>query len=224
MANFVPNPALVRDNPNLQDKSPLVLIVTPTVPNRPLPILKRCIGGVDNQTYKNWKHIVCSDGVTSSTNLKEMLQVVLSPKRSYEDLTNPLGHYGAGIRQYIINTSSEGVDYICFLDDDNIIFPNYLKVMVDTLEYNQDAQFAICQIVHCGPLNEEKFPLPCPQIITGIPPVCQNIDTLQVMVRKKAMLECGWVLDGYLSDGKTYEKLGNMFPWIAVNEVLGVHC
>ena len=62
-----------------------------------------------------------------------------------------------------------------------------------------------------------------PAILTGIPPVTSNIDTLQAVVRREVMQQTGWVLDGYGSDGATYEKIGRQFPWVAVDEVLGAH-
>ena len=81
--------------------------------------------------------------------------------------------------------------------------------------------WAICRIVHCGPLHP-RFGLP-PAVLTGVPPVTANIDTLQVVVRTQAMRESGWVLHGYLSDGATYEKLSRVYPWVQVDEVLGIH-
>ena len=62
-----------------------------------------------------------------------------------------------------------------------------------------------------------------PAVLTGIPPVTANIDTMQVVVRTQAMRESGSVLQGYLSDGATYERLSRAHPWVEVAEVLGVH-
>ena len=66
-----------------------------------------------------------------------------------------------------------------------------------------------------------------PQIINGTPPVFQNIDTLQIMVKTSAMQTCGWTQNrgkqGYCNDGYTYERLGLMFKWIELPRLLAVH-
>ena len=60
-------------------------------------------------------------------------------------------------------------------------------------------------------------------LLDGLPPAPGNIDTLQVVARAEAIRRCGWVLDGYLSDGATYDRLARAGPWVAVDEVLAVH-
>jgi hypothetical protein len=66
-----------------------------------------------------------------------------------------------------------------------------------------------------------------PKIITGVPPVFKNIDTLQIMVRAKAMKACGWSQytgnQGYCNDGYTYQRLGEMFRWIELPKLLAIH-
>jgi len=95
--------------------------------------------------------------------------------------------------------------------------------MVKALEDNPDAGFAVCQVIHFGPLNEEALGKP-PIVLEGEPVKLYHIDPLQVMVRKKVMQEVGWDTEkGYLSDGVTLEKLGKAASYSKIEEVLGVH-
>src|SRR5262249_20508926 len=139
-------------------------------------------------------------------------------RRRYAHLSTPAGHFGAGVRQALISHASG--DYLAFLDDDNMVFPKFAEHMIAALDQAPDASFAICQIVQTTPLPPQY--VLAPTIITGIPPVVRNIDTLQVVVRKAVMEKSGWCLMGYCSDGHTYEKLAQQYRWIPVDEVLGI--
>jgi len=204
---------------------PKVAVITSTY-KRPSDIIDRCIRSVQWQTYgiDNIIHYICHDGCSDTvdydyTKWKNVL---------YTETPEVTCNYGAGVRQYILDTyikNSEDIKYILHLDDDNILFPEFIKTHIDVLEANKDADFSICEIIHLGPLPSHLGRPP--QVITGIPPVYQNIDTLQVVARKEAMMECGWTqnsgIKGYCNDGSTFEKLGKMFKWTSISKLLAVH-
>lgn len=194
-----------------------VSIITPTL-NRDLDAIKRCLYSVRGQTSSDWEQLVCSDGMLEH-NVQGMMTIDFDLRQIYSYSEKNQGHFGAGIRNYCMS-KCQG-DYLCFLDDDNILFPHYIEKMSKALDENKSAGFAISRTVHMGPLA--PFLGDPPKMLTGIPPVLQNIDTIQIMVRKEAMEKCGWVLNGYLSDGHTYEKLGKMFEYVEVPEILSIH-
>lgn len=194
-----------------------ITIITPTL-NRPQEVLERCIASVNGQTFTDWEHVICSDGKHEPA-VEELVRRGKDERRRYAYLSRQMGHFGAGVRSVLAPEAQSR--YLAFLDDDNLLFPRFCERMVEVLEARPDAHFAICQIVHCGPL-EPRFGLP-PAILTGIPPATSNIDTLQVVVRTEAMRQNGWVLNGYLSDGATYEKLSQQYAWVSVDEVLAIH-
>ncbi|MBV9123874.1 MAG: glycosyltransferase family 2 protein [Planctomycetes bacterium] len=193
-----------------------ISILTPTL-NRDPRVLERCFRSVAGQTLKDWEHLVCSDGQRELV-VEQLVQRLYDPRRKYSYLSQLAGHYGAGVRAVL--TDRAAGEYLAFLDDDNILFPRFAERMTEALDRHPEAGFAICQVVHCGPLPLETG-LP-PMIITGIPPVLYNIDTLQVVVRKQAIQQTRWQLRGYQSDGHTYEKLAREHRWIAVEEVLAL--
>lgn len=194
-----------------------VSIITPTL-NRNLETVKRCLYSVRSQIFQDWEQIVCSDGMFEP-NVKQMMDEDFDKRQIYCYAEENQGHYGAGIRNYVMKHCVG--EYLCFLDDDNVLFPDYLQKMTLALDKNENAGFAISRTVHMGPLA--AFLGDPPKLLTGIPPILQNIDTIQIMVRKEAMEKCGWVLKGYLSDGFTYENLGKMFEYVEVPELLSIH-
>jgi glycosyltransferase involved in cell wall biosynthesis len=193
-----------------------ISILTPTLA-RGLPVIERCIRSVSQQSFRDWEHIICSDG-RHELGVERLVQHYGDKRRKYVHLSQHVGHYGAAVREALLDVAVG--EYLAFVDDDNIIFPKFAERMVDALEDNPDAGFAICQIVKCTPLPPEHGLAPI--VISGIPPVRRNIDALQVVVRKQAMLKTRWCLNGYESVGYTCEKLANEHRWIAVDEVLGV--
>jgi len=83
-------------------------------------------------------------------------------------------------------------------------------------------EFAVCQIMHFGPLNESKVGKP-PKVLSGDPVRLYYIDPLQVLVKRETMQRIGWDTEvGYLSDGVTLEKLSGLKS-VRLNTVLGVH-
>lgn len=197
---------------------PKVTIVTPTYRRDPAT-LARCLGCVRTQTVTAWRHVVCSDGV-HEPEVERLLDREEDPRFEYRVSSEHHGGFGAGVRQEIL-MGGQGTEFIMFLDDDNLILPHYLEKMLSALEEARNGeQFAICSILHFGPLP--FFMGRPPVILRGEPRVC-HIDTLQVVVRTAAMREVGWRDHGYVSDGVTYQALGERFGYVRVEECLGIH-
>ena len=203
--------------------TPRVAIITPTY-KRDSKTLHRCIRSVLWQSYANIAHYVCHDGPWLEDEAVELLREeyqlvnwINTPART--------NSYGAGVRQFVMDNLPEDIDYIVHMDDDNVIFPDFVETHVICLENHPEADFSICKISHNGPLPTHMGT--APKILTGLPPVFKNIDTLQIMVRTKAMKSCGWSQytgeQGYCNDGYTYQRLGEMFRWVELPKLLAIH-
>jgi glycosyltransferase involved in cell wall biosynthesis len=196
---------------------PKVSILTPTYKRN----LQSCINCVNWQTYTDWEHVIVSDG--PDPELREWLvnNNHLSEKRRYYELPENVGDYGASVRKWALPLL-EG-EYFAFLDDDNIIFPDFLNEFVITLNDSpNEVGFAICQIIHLGPLPDWIGPVP--KVLTGEPVIIGAIDTLQVMAKKEAILKMGWNSEaGFHSDGATYEELSKKYSYLKIEKILGVH-
>lgn len=194
-----------------------ISIITPTY-NRNQNILLRCIKSVDSQIYQNFKHIIIVDDENFEPHVtSEFIELHSSDKRIFIKLGYRSNNYGNTPRQKAIDMAD--TDYIVFLDDDNIIFPNYLNDMINGIK---EYDIGICKIVHLGPLPAPLYPPP--KILDGNPPVLQNIDTLQIIVKTNIMKKEGWEIDkGYLADGYTIDKICSKNNFIFINEILGIH-
>jgi hypothetical protein len=176
------------------------------------------------QTYSNVVHYICHDGPWLEDEAVELL------REEYESVTwmntpTRTNSYGAGVRQFVMDNLPGDVDYLIHMDDDNVIFPDFVEEHVMCLENHPEVDFSVCKISHNGPLPDHMGA--APKILTGVPPVFRNIDTLQIMVRVKAMQACGWSQyigeQGYCNDGYTYQRLGEMFRWVELPKLLAIH-
>lgn len=199
----------------------LVTVITPTW-SRDLKIIKRCIDAVRLQTEQNWEQLVCSNG-PEEPQVKQLVEGLRDPRVKYRCVGKDISDkdFGNSARKAMIGEAWG--EFVAFCDDDNIYLPGFLETMTVKLVNEPDAGFAVCDIMHFGPLNEAEVGSP-PIVLKGEPVKLYHIDPLQVMVRKSVMREVGWDTEvGYLSDGVTLEKLGRGHEHIKVNELLGVH-
>jgi len=187
-------------------------IVTPTYSGRE-DLLNRAIESVDDQIHSEWEHLIVSDGVLDNPPTET------SSRRRVITLPDPYNDSGNTPRS--IGLEQADSDYVLFLDDDNVIFPNYLSRVEEAFTQQQEKDAVICSIWHFGPLPS-SFGSP-PQRLTGNPPVLQNIDTLQFTARTHLMKEHGWFNMGYLADGYTIESYTRNHSYSVIPDVLGLH-
>jgi cellulose synthase/poly-beta-1,6-N-acetylglucosamine synthase-like glycosyltransferase len=221
----------------MQNINPYIAVITPTY-KRNGDIIKRCLTSVAWQIKPNnldILQIVCSDGPKEdhACSIVEEIQEVLPEhvKLVYDYTAVNTNSYGGGVRHHVMNNiladdiQNDVCKFIIHLDDDNLLFPDFVKKNIDILNENPDSEFSVCKILHLGPLPSHLGN--APQVISGVPPVFQNIDTLQVVVRAKSMMECGWDHfigeKGYYNDGYTYDRLGKMFKYVQLPELLAIH-
>lgn len=198
---------------------PMVSIIMPTW-KRDAKIISRAIDCLLLQDFVDWELRICSDGCEEDS-VVSLLKEKNDPRIRYYYLGGKTpGDYGNRVRRALLN-ESDG-NFVLFFDDDNLILPNYLSKMLDSIR-ESGKDFAVCRIVHFGPLNVQETGRP-PKVLSGKPMKLYHIDTLQVLVSMYAIKSVGWDQDsGYLADGKTFEKLGKEFEGIWINDVLGFH-
>lgn len=196
-----------------------VTIITPTWKRDP-KIVSHCIDCVRLQTVKEVEQLVCSDGEPEA-GIASLVGSVGDDRISYHNtIGKKPGDYGNTVRSEMLKRAKG--DYVLFMDDDNLILPNYLEKMIAAIE-ESGKDFAVCRVVHFGPLREDVIGRP-PQVLTGLPVKLHYVDPLQILVKREAMLEIGWDTEkGYLADGHTLQALGEKFEHVEVQEILGYH-
>ncbi len=100
--------------------------------------LKRTIKSIDNQTYKDWNHIIVNDG--NENIRKELSRLCDGNKRRWIDLGFRTHYYGGLARNIGVITSFSYMhhskrdidnEWVVFHDDDNYWAPEHLKSMID---------------------------------------------------------------------------------------------
>jgi|TARA_B110001450_G_scaffold195282_1_gene183632 glycosyltransferase involved in cell wall biosynthesis len=195
-------------------------IITPTF-NRSSDVLERCFASIDAQIYKNWKQIVIIDDDNIEKHISSKLVEKYScDNREFICLGKNSNDFGNSPRTLGIKMASQE-SYIVFIDDDNVIFPDYLSSFAKNIQLMPIKKIHICQIIHLGPLPS-NLGTP-PKIIYGKPPVLRNIDTLQICVAAEIIKQHGWLDMGYLADGYTIQSICKTLNYTYINKVLGVH-
>jgi len=131
----------------LELSNPKVVIITPSIGHTHL---EKCIESVQNQSYIKVKHIIVIDGdendkrtniVKSITNkykhYKKDIMVMNIPCRTGEKNWNGHRIYSA-LPHLLVDA-----DYICFLDEDNMIETNHIESMMNTL-LNGELDWVYC--------------------------------------------------------------------------------
>jgi hypothetical protein len=213
-----PEPAPLREILTQSDaEKPMVTVITPTF-KRDVKVVRRSINCLQLQNMQSWEQLICSNGI-EEPEVRNLVNQIDDNRVGYHFCEAPQGDYGNYARKAMLNQARG--KYVLFIDDDNIILPDFLSVMVSALE-DSGADFAVCQVMHFGPLNEDEVGKP-PIVLRGQPVKLFHIDPLQFLVRREVMQSIGWDTEhGYISDGYTLQQLSDR-PGVEVPMVLGVH-
>lgn len=147
-------------------------------------LLREALDSVLAQTYRNINVLVVADGKDGQVEqiVNEYQGHDISFK--YYDIPHD-GNIGSRAKIYGIEQVKEG--YVCFLDDDNILLPEYAETLVGLIAF--DRQVGIVQI-----LKHRTFPDGEKAIRTippnGAFPTWQNIDTLNFLVEHSVAKQC----------------------------------
>lgn len=121
-------PAIAASPGNHQSpREPLVTVVMATR-NRP-KLLKVAMASVMNQTYRNWELVLVNDG---GEDVRYLVEGAADPRIRYFHLPENLGAAHA----YNYSISESVGEYITYLADDDLYYPNHIQVLVEALEDN----------------------------------------------------------------------------------------
>jgi glycosyltransferase involved in cell wall biosynthesis len=124
-----------------------VVVITPTVGS---PKLADAVTSVQNQTYKNLKHLIVIDGKENFLSTMSVLPLSLETT-TYDVMTLPFNtgktggnFYGHRIYSgipHLINS-----DYIFFLDEDNWYEPDHVKSLVEVLDAGNNFAYSFRKV------------------------------------------------------------------------------
>jgi len=160
-----------------QKNNPKISIIIPT--HERFKLLEECVDSVLAQKYDNIEILVCHDGPSDE----------LNEFRNYNDdriklycLDKRYNNLGATQRNLML-TYVTG-DYVLFLDDDNILYPNYLEKMVKNID--SETGMVVCRI-HFNDNNWTNLILPRQDDLMP----CE-IDHLSILFRSDITKQFKW--------------------------------
>ncbi len=104
--------------------------------------LNKCINSIINQTYKNIEIIIINDG--STDNSEKIIKEYLKKEDRIIYIRKKNGGLSSARNAGIEVANGE---YICFVDSDDWIGPNYIKDNIEAIE-NNNSDMSICNIVY----------------------------------------------------------------------------
>jgi len=168
-----------------------ILIVNIIIPTyKRYSMLRRALDSVLAQTYPNINVLVISDGKDLNTEkiVKEYATKKYGIKFNYYDIPHE-GKLGGKARIHGIDQLSDD-GYVCFLDDDNVLYPKYVKLMMANIEASTK-DIVFCNVL----LKEDGLVKHIPQ---GTIPTLEDIDSLNILVSNKIAKLCKdkWIHEG----------------------------
>ena len=203
----------------------LVSVVIPTYKRS--DTLERAINSVRNQTYRDIEILVVDDNMPGDVYSQSVKQLI--DRLAYDNVTlvtQPRHINGAAARNAGIRKSNG--EYISFLDDDDLLFPNKIEKQVAALkEMDESVGGVSClkiffkgnELTHISDTwectDDQSFRVMSKQ---------QNIQTCTVLLRRKCLDETGY-FDEHLFRHQEVQLMSyftNKYKIILLNEVLTI--
>ena len=171
-------------------------IITPTLQRESLVA---CCRSLDEQTHKDWEHIVSIDGTTLN---HELIGSLASNKRRFM-AGGPYRNFGNGPRSIAWEYTTG--DYVIYLDDDNYFsHPDALADIAFCLTA-KPCDWAIFPILRFGQI-----------MISADPGVCRT-DSANMVIRREI---AQWPnINDYTADGILAEQLKAKYPFEVFDKV-----
>jgi glycosyltransferase involved in cell wall biosynthesis len=182
-----------------------VSVVTSTY-DRP-NVLRDAIDSVRRQTYRDWEHIVVSDG--PDERVDALVAAYDDPRiRAYH--TRRVGWWGNHQRNYALKFATG--EFVLFVDDDNVIYPNCLETMVRGFS-SPEIGYVVCPVRY----GEDWILAPTPEFRVG------EIDLLNYMARRR-LVERVWGQGlRHWADFRVIDRIRRLSPGRFVDVIIGHH-
>lgn len=161
--------------------NPKISVITPVYDNGKeytglvwLAVLNKCM---ENQIEQDFEWLIIYDGMNN--NCRKQVKNYKNVK--YFEMDKRYGNWGNYIRDF--GTEKARGKYIVFIDQDNIIFENYLSVLSNVLDVDSKIGFSLCPIyISWDFLSYILYPI----IERG------RVNTLNFMARTDLFSISGW--------------------------------
>lgn len=183
--------------------STLVSVIIPTY-NRAY-ILMDAVKSILSQTYRNWEILIVDDG--SSDNTESLIASIGDPRIRFYRQANkgPSAARNHGVAR------AKG-EWIVYLDSDDVLYPNYLEVMLVWLRNNPKAVYAIPRADRMLELYQNNRLIKSINDSDDIP---EDVSTKDIFMKRFHFSCDGFIHKRGLFDGTIQwdEKLRHMEEW-----------
>jgi hypothetical protein len=182
--------------------------------------IHRGLESLSNQTFKDFNVVICHDGPKKKTYKQDKVdfnKLGLTPHLiNTKERFGVWGHNSADLAMRYAYENNLG-DYYIHHNIDNEFFPEAFQLINNAIEtYNRNV--IIFEIYHWKIYGKEAMDTPW----TGLPPVRQSIDSMQLVAHKDIWKEIGfWNSKEKESDGILYEDICRRFSYHHIPIVLG---
>jgi hypothetical protein len=195
---------------------------------------------IESQTFRDFEVLIYHDGPLSRP-LPDMSKYTFN--YTFKETKKRYNDWGHSLRDLGIKEATG--EYIVHFNPDNILFPEALQDINMYTDYSLGSYFrqivkerfpiVVCPIILEGTLclsNQgdvhaslyRTFEKNHSVILTGSPPIMNNVDCMQVVMLRKLWLEIGgWYDKTEKSDGLIYQEVCKKKHWVNTWKLMGVH-
>jgi len=183
------------------------------------------------QTFKDFEILCYHDGPLLDTGVQFPLPVTCTPQR-HDDWGHSLRHAGilAATGDYILHFNADNILYANALDElaaEINRAPRLVQKTGSALDTDDIVIFPIkmWNLIKFRDITWQRKGAPeFYTILTGIPPMLQYIDCMQLVMKRDLWLaEGGWYDRRELGDGYMYQSFAAKYGYRTVGPVLGEH-
>jgi glycosyltransferase involved in cell wall biosynthesis len=203
--------------PRAAERAPLVSVIVPTYNRRAL--LHRALASIAAQDYPSVETVVVNDAGENVRDIADEFDAVLV------DRAENGGHAA------VLNSGIERArgEYVAFLDDDDLFFPDHLSTLVAALERANGVAANSNSLIALRAEPDEVVGF-SPGATSGVDieeslVACPMLGMLACMIRRTVFRELG-VFDETLVPNDDHElilRIALRHDWIHVNRVTGMH-
>lgn len=121
--------------------------------------LEQCLKSIHKQTYQNWKCLLVNDGSTDGCS--QICETFANGDSRYvyiyEENKGLSAARNKGIECAIDFSGGGGHDFVCFVDSDDYIEPDYLEKMLEPYQANSSLDLVICNYFNDNTPKENSF-------------------------------------------------------------------
>lgn len=119
-----------------------LIIITPTIGRK---TLENTVNSIKNIKINNWKSIIIFDGIKKNFDPKDNRFVILETKKMGKE--NNAGLVRNIAFDFLLKKNIKS-KFVCFVDDDDTLNPDYINNLNEEIKHNKDAELIVFRMIY----------------------------------------------------------------------------